>query len=251
MRYCCSRRKELDYVQCLTYPDPEVECIVDLREIGVVIPAYNAEKTIAGVIKELMGHGFEKNHIIVVNDGSKDRTEDVVRSQGVRLLKHEKNMGKGAALRDGFAAAGEMDLKKVFVIDADAQHHVSDVSGFLKLDSSYDMVIGERINVLSSMPLHRQLSNRTVNLVVSLLSGFRTTDVQCGFRYVDLKMFKQVQLKTHNYQTESEMVIKAARHKYRIGFVPVKTIYGNEKSYINPVIDTMRFINMAVRFLWR
>ena len=224
---------------------------MNLSEVGVVIPAYNAEKTVAEVIKELVGYGFKKDNIIVINDGSSDRTEDMIRGQGVTLLNHRKNMGKGAALRDGFAAAGEMDLKKVIVIDADAQHQVSDLSGFFKLDSSYDMVIGERTDILSSMPLHRQLSNRTVNLVVSLLCGFRTTDVQCGFRYVDLKIFRQVQLKTNNYQTESEMVIKAARHKYRIGFVPVTTIYSNEKSHINPVIDTMRFINMAVRFLWR
>jgi hypothetical protein len=83
------------------------------------------------------------------------------------------------------------------------------------------------------------------------LSGIRTTDVQCGFRYLDLKIFDKVDLKTNNYQTESEMVIKAARHNYRVGFVPVTTIYGDEKSYINPLIDTARFVKMAVRFLWR
>jgi glycosyltransferase involved in cell wall biosynthesis len=224
---------------------------VDLREIGIVIPAYNAEKTIGGVIKELIGYGFKKSNIIVINDGSKDNTEDVTRSQDVTLVKHEKNMGKGAALRNGFAAAGQMNLKKVFVIDADAQHRVSETNAFLKLNGHYDMIIGERTDILSAMPLDRMVTNRTVNLVVSLLSGVRTTDVQCGFRYVDLKIFDKVQLRTNNYQTESEMVIRAARNKYKIGFVPVTTIYAGEKSYINPLLDTWRFINMAVRFLWR
>ena len=119
------------------------------------------------------------------------------------------------------------------------------------MNGTYDMVIGERTEIFSKMPLHRQLSNRTVNLVVSLLSGVRTTDVQCGFRFVDLKIFNNVRLKTNNYQTESEMVIRAARNKHKIGFVPITTIYGNEKSHIRGLIDTMRFINMAVRFLWR
>ena len=223
---------------------------MDLREIGVVIPAYNAEKTIAGVIKEIIKCGFEKDNIIVVNDGSADRTEDEVKKQGVTAISHEENMGKGAALRDGFVIAGRKKLKKVFVIDADGQHDVSEVEGFLKLNGRYDMIIGERRDILSAMPLNRLLTNRTVNLVVSLLSGVRTTDVQCGFRYVDLKIFDRVQLKTNNYQTESEMVIKAARQNYTVGFVPVTTIYGNEKSYINPLVDTIRFINMAVRFLW-
>ena len=144
-----------------------------------------------------------------------------------------------------------LNLKKVFVIDADAQHRVSDAREFLKLNGSYDMVIGERTRILSKMPLHRQLSNKTVNLVVSLLSGFRTTDVQCGFRFLDLKVFDNVRLKTNHYQTESEMVIRAARNRYRVGFVPITTIYGNEKSHIRGLIDTMRFVNMAVRFLWR
>ena len=224
---------------------------MDLSKIGVVIPAYNAEKTIAGVIKDLVKYGFKRDNIIVVNDGSSDCTLEMIKDQDVTLLHHEKNMGKGAALKDGFAAAGVMNLRKVFVIDADAQHEVSDADEFLKLNGTYDMVIGERTEIFSKMPLHRQLSNRTVNLVVSLLSGVRTTDVQCGFRFVDLKIFNNVRLKTNNYQTESEMVIRAARNKHKIGFVPITTIYGNEKSHIRGLIDTMRFINMAVRFLWR
>jgi len=223
---------------------------VDLREIGVVIPAYNAEKTIAGVIEEIIKYGFENDNIIVVNDGSADRTEDEVKKQGVTLIGHEENMGKGAALRDGFAVAGQKKLKKVFVIDADGQHDVSEVARFLKLNGHYDIIIGKRKDILSAMPLDRLLTNRTVNLVVSLLSGVRTTDVQCGFRYIDLKIFDKVQLKTNNYQTESEMMIKAVRQNYTVGFVPITTIYGNEKSYINPLVDTIRFISMAVRFLW-
>ena len=223
---------------------------MDLREIGVVIPAYNAEKTIAGVIEEIIKYGFENDNIIVVNDGSADRTEDEVKKQGVTLIGHEENMGKGAALRDGFAVAGQKKLKKVFVIDADGQHDVSEVARFLKLNGHYDIIIGKRKDILSAMPLDRLLTNRTVNLVVSLLSGVRTTDVQCGFRYIDLKIFDKVQLKTNNYQTESEMMIKAVRQNYTVGFVPITTIYGNEKSYINPLVDTIRFISMAVRFLW-
>jgi len=175
----------------------------------------------------------------------------VIRDLGVRMLRHEKNIGKGAALRDGFAAARQMNLKKVIVIDADAQHRVSDADAFLEVNGRYDMTIGERTDILSSMPLDRLLTNRTVNLVVSLLSGVRTTDVQCGFRYIDLKIFDKVCLRTNKYQTESEMVIKAARNKYKIGFVPVSTIYAGEKSYINPLVDTWRFINMALRSLWR
>jgi hypothetical protein len=160
-------------------------------------------------------------------------------------------MGKGAALKSGFAAAAQKHLNKVFVIDADAQHRVSEIKDFLTWNGRYDMIIGERKDILARMPLDRRLTNKAVNLVVSLLSGLRTTDVQCGFRYLDLKIFEKVRLQTNNYQTESEMVVKAVRNDYAVGFVPITTIYGNQKSYINPLVDTLRFINMAVRLLWR
>ncbi len=224
---------------------------MNLREIGVVIPAYNAQQTVGDVIQGVVQHGFARKNVIVINDGSTDATEKVAKKQGVTVVNHRKNVGKGAALRDGFATARQQNLKKVFVIDADAQHQISEIASFLELNGKYDMVIGERKDIRVRMPFHRLLTNRTVNLVVSLLSGIRTTDVQCGFRYLDLRIFDKVDLKTNNYQTESEMVVKAARHNYRIGFAPVTTIYGDEKSYINPLTDTARFIKMAVRFLWR
>ncbi len=222
-----------------------------MKEIGVVIPAYCAGKTIGGVIVDLLNRGFKKENTIVVNDGSMDDTEEVVKSKGVTFVSHNKNMGKGAALKSGFSLARERNIKKVLTIDADAQHQVSEVDAFLELNGQYDILIGERTGILSSMPLRRRLTNHTVNLVVSILSGLRTTDVQCGFRLIDLRIFDKVGLKTNNYQTESEMVIKAAICGYKVGFVPVSTIYRNEKSHIKPLIDTLRFINMAVRFLWR
>jgi glycosyltransferase involved in cell wall biosynthesis len=223
---------------------------VNLAQIAVIIPSYNAEKTIGKVIEQLRHCGFVRKNIIVVNDGSKDKTGYVAGTYGVTLVEHEQNAGKGVALKSGFAHARKENFLKAFVVDADGQHNVSEVTRFLKMNGEYDIIIGERKEILRRMPLDRRLTNRTVNLVVSLLSGVRTMDVQCGFRYIDLGIFDKIELKTNRYETESEMVIKAARKKCRIGFVPVTTIYGNEQSHIDPLLDTIRFINMAVRFLW-
>jgi glycosyltransferase involved in cell wall biosynthesis len=223
---------------------------VGLREIAVIIPAYNAEKTIKKVIEDLVHYGFNKKNIIVVNDGSNDRTGEIAGTCGVTLVEHTQNTGKGAALKSGFVLARRENLQKAFVIDADGQHRVSEITDFLKMNGEFDIIIGERRDILRRMPLDRRLTNKMVNLVVSLLSGIRTTDVQCGFRYIDLRVLDEIRLKTNRYQTESEMVINAGRRKYRVGFVPVTTIYGGEQSHIDPLIDTARFINMAVRFLW-
>ena len=224
---------------------------MDLKHTGAVIPAYNAERTIVSVIKGLSEYGFRHENIIVVDDGSTDMTAELSKKQGITLLSHEKNVGKGAALKSGFEHARKRNLRKVFVIDADAQHDVAEIDTFVKANGCYDMTIGERTEIFKKMPLDRLLTNRTVNLVVSLLSGVRTKDVQCGFRYIDLKILESIILQTNIYETESEMVIKAAWKKFRVGFVPVSTIYGSEKSHINPFVDTLRFIRMAVRFLWR
>jgi len=234
----------------LTFDKTEVQLGVDLSEIGVVIPAFNAEKTISDLVKELLVYGFKKENIIVVNDGSNDRTDEVVTKLRLSVVTHNKNIGKGAALKHGFDTARAKNLKNVFTLDADGQHKVSEINNFLKLKGHYDMIIGSRNNVVN-MPFLRRIVNRMTSLVISLLSKEYISDVQCGFRYINLKIFNKVRLKTNNYQTESEMVIKAVRNRYSIGFVPISTVYSNEKSYINPFIDTIRFIKMAIGFLWR
>ncbi len=221
-----------------------------MNYIGVVIPAYNAEKSIGGIIKSLIESGFEPNTIIVVDDGSKDRTVAVALDYRVDVLTNEKNLGKGASLNRGFKRAISKGLKKVFTIDADGQHRTSDIKKFLKIENEYDLIIGMRLKNSPDMPFIRRIVNRTTSLVISLLGKKYVPDVQSGFRLIDLKIFDKIQLKTKNFQTESELVYKAVKNGYRLGFVPIATLYNSERSYIMPLIDTIRFINMAVRFLW-
>ena len=223
---------------------------VDLENIGVVIPVFNAEKTIGALIEDIIKQGTEPENIIVVDDGSFDRTDEIVRCFGVTYVTHQKNLGKGAALKHGFEVAQAKHMNRVFTLDADGQHMVSEMGSFLKHKDDFDLIIGFRHN-MKSMPTLRRLVNRTTSLVVSLLADSHLADVQCGFRLIDLAIFDRLILRTNNYQTESEMVIRAARLKYRIGSMSITTVYDKEKSYINPFVDTLRFLKMAVGFLWR
>ncbi len=238
-------------ISVLTLSKTEIKLGMRKRDIGVVIPAYNAEATIKDIIKELAGMGLKKENIIVIDDGSADQTYRIVKGLGVTVIHHPKNLGKGASLKDGFNLARSRALKKVFTLDADAQHQVSEIKNFFSHRSLCNLLIGIRKNNLQAMPWPRRLVNRTVSLVVSLLSDKYIPDAQCGFRLIDLKIFDRIKLKTNRYQTESELLIKACRNKYRIDFIPITTRYNSEKSYIKPLIDTIRFINMAVRSLWR
>lgn len=221
-----------------------------LKNIGVVIPAFNAEKTIGSLIKEIDTQGFVSENIIVVDDGSVDRTSEIADRFRVTLIIHERNVGKGAALKHGFQVALEKCIDRVFTLDADGQHRVSEMKRFLQHRDKFDLMVGFRQN-MRGMPILRRLVNRITSLVVSLLAGVHLVDVQCGFRLIDLALCKRICLRTNNYQTESEMVVKAARLKSRIGSIPITTVYNNEKSHIKPVVDTLRFLRMALGFLWR
>jgi glycosyltransferase involved in cell wall biosynthesis len=223
---------------------------MDLKNIGVIIPAYNVETTVGRLIDELIDYGFNRENIIVVNDASTDRTQVVLENAGVHMVSHEKNLGKGAALRHGIHFARRKNFKKVITLDADGQHKVSEIKNFLKKNNA-EVMIGHRQIDLVKMPFQRKIVNKTVSLVTSLLSNKYIPDAQCGFRFIDLKIFDKVNLKANNFQTESELVIKTVRNNYGVAFVPITTVYGEEKSHINPLIDTIRFINMAVRCLWR
>jgi glycosyltransferase involved in cell wall biosynthesis len=224
---------------------------MELSKIGVVIPAYNAERTIGQLLMDLIASGFKKDNVIVVDDGSQDRTVEIAERCGVKVLKNRKNTGKGWVLNQGFNEARRKGLQKVVTMDADGQHRVDELNRFLSSNGDSDIIIGSRRNDLARMPLSRKFTNRTTSLVISLLSNCYVPDVQSGYRLIDLKIFDRVRLRTRNFQTESELVCKAGLAGYRIGSIPISAIYGNERSYILPLRDTVRFIRMAVGFLWR
>jgi len=235
----------------LTLVETGVKWLMELKDIGVLIPAYNAEKTLGQLIADLIDYGFVPKNIVVVDDGSKDGTAKIADQQGAVVIRNPKNTGKGWALKSGFDEARKREFKKVITIDADGQHQVAEIDNFLKLNHQYDVVIGSRRRDFAPMPVIRRLVNRTTSLVVSLLSDRYIPDVQSGFRLINLKIFDKVFLKTKNFQTESEIACKAIRAGYKIGSIPITAVYADEKSYIIPLTDTMRFVNMAVRFLWR
>jgi hypothetical protein len=135
-------------------------------------------------------------------------------------------------------------------MDADGQHLVSDIGVLLSRLQQCDLLIGSRRENMSDMPALRQFVNKVTSLVMSVLSRKRISDVQSGFRLINLRIFDRVKLKTRNFQTESELVYMAIKTGYTVNCVPVTTVYNGQASHIMPVRDTLRFIAMAVRFLW-
>lgn len=213
----------------------------------ILLAAYNVGPLVGEVIERIR---YPRNHILVVDDGSTDNTSEVARSKGVIVIRHTRNLGKGAAHKTGFRYAVTHGYDYVITIDADGQHDPDEIPRFMEAIKHYDMVIGRRYFSWRNMPIVRVFTNVTTSFIVSLLSGQRLRDVQSGYRAIRRTVIERVRLRTNRYQTESEIIVQAARLGFRIGEIPISTIYRREaRSHINPIIDTLRFIKFAISSL--
>lgn len=217
-----------------------------MEKICVLIPSYNEAKTIGGLIRNLKSR-FK--NIYVVDDGSRDNTASVAISEGAAVVVHEKNKGKGASLREGFKHIIKRGFNTVLIMDGDGQHDASDIDNFIKKmdESGADIIVGNRMLDTSSMPLMRIATNRFMSFIISRICGQRVPDTQCGFRLIKSDVLHKIDLKSSNYEIESEILLKAARNGFKIESVPIKTVYNNELSRINPFVDTIRFLSFLVK----
>lgn len=218
-------------------------------KVGVLIPAFNEEEGLPPLLRSLTS--IPKEDILVVDDGSEDKTSEVARAEGVSVVKHAANLGKGAAQQSGFVHFLQRGYESIITMDGDGQHDPLEIPLFLKkAREGADVVVGTRRLNLAEMPLVRYLTNRATSFVVSVLARTRIKDSQSGFRLIRAEVLREVSLTTVKYDAESEILIKAGRRGFRIESLPIKTIYRGERSSINPVLDTLRFIRLAVRGLW-
>ncbi|MGA7161952.1 MAG: glycosyltransferase family 2 protein [Bacteroidota bacterium] len=216
-----------------------------MKNIGVVIPAFNAEGTIGAVIAGITKRAHIEN-IIVVDDGSSDATASIATASGARVLKHPINRGKGAALQTGFDFVLQTSLDAVITLDADLQHPPEFIPQILSLylSGGYDIIIGNRLHDKKGMPIHRVLSNTITTFLVSARTAKRIADSQSGYRLIDRKVLESFRLKSHGFEAETEFIIKAASHGFRFGFVPIETVYDGEKSHMTHFMTTVNFVKV-------
>lgn len=217
--------------------------------VCAVIPAYNPGPGLVPVVRGAARQLGSPGQVLVVNDGSTDGSVESVRGLGVRVLEHERNQGKGVALRTGFAAALDIGADWVFTLDADGQHDPEEMSRFLAeaVTGRSDLLIGNRMADTGNMPWIRIFTNRFTSWVISLLAGQRIKDSQSGYRLISAPVLKAIELRFDRFDSESEILVKAAGAGFRIGEVPIRTIYGEERSTIRPFRDTLRFIALVAR----
>ncbi len=216
--------------------------------ICVLIPSYNEARTIGQIVSDLRAKDLT---VYVVDDGSSDDTAKIAHDAGAVVVKHKRNLGKGASLREGFKHVVKKGFDAVIVMDGDGQHLISDIGSFINKmgGTGADMIIGNRMEDVSLMPKARIHTNRFMSCLISVLSGQHIPDSQSGYRLIKREVLEKVSLKSFNYEIESELIIKSSRAGFRIESVPIKTIYSDEKSRVNPFVDTIRFIVFVFKTL--
>ena len=143
----------------------------------------------------------------------------------------------------------ENNFDAVITMDADGQHLAQDLPIFIKAAEDFNthIVIGNRMLNAEGMPFLRVITNQFMSWLISAISKQEIPDTQCGFRLIKCEVLRKIELKTSKFETESEILIKASRMGFKIKSIPIKSVYGKEKSQINPFIDTLRFIKLIFR----
>lgn len=216
--------------------------------VGAILPALNAARHLPALLDELRAR-HPALRTLVVDDGSSDDTAAVAAAHGAAVVRHEVNRGKGAALATGYRWALDNRLAWVYTMDADGQHLPAEMGRFLEaaLAGGWDVVVGSRMDAPAGMPWVRKATNRFTSAVVSRLAGCRIPDSQSGFRLFRVPPLAGLELVTSRYDTESEILVRLAWRGCRIGAVPISTVYGEERSSIRPLRDTVRFFRLAAR----
>ncbi len=214
-----------------------------------IIPAYNEEKNIRKVIQECQKY---VHYIIVVDDGSEDNTLEVAKNLNVIIVRNKQNSGKTEALKKGFSRGLKEDAEIFVLLDADGQHNPSEIPQFLeKIQQGFDLVVGARRFNNKVMPRIRIIANSISSFLVSLVCGFNVEDSQSGYRAIRKDLLKSITLTSSQFQIDTETIIKAVKCGFKVGFIPIETIYRTEaKSTINQFIDPLKFIILLIKLVF-
>ena len=216
--------------------------------VSVVIPVFNEEVTVGNVVTrtkktlEQMGVSYE---ILVVDDGSDDRSADIAQELKAHVLK-KAHQGKGFALRFGFGQAkGEL----VVTLDADGSHKPEEIPLVLRYlrEDKADFVVGSRFlnseENKTKIPKVNRTGNRMFNDLIGYLTGVTISDSQSGFRAIRSSLIKRMKLGSHGYEVESEMLVKALKIGARVAETPIsfdqRTV---GKSKLDPIKDGARIL---------
>jgi len=214
------------------------------RTILALVPAHDEAPRIGPVVRAAAAH----LPVLVVDDGSSDATAEVAAAAGATVLSQHPNRGKGAALRAGFARAIADGALAVVTLDGDGQHDPAELPRFVAAERArpVELVVGRR--EFGRMPLVRRLSNTAGTVLLSAAVGRWIPDNQSGYRLVGRRlMAEMLASREDGFAFEVEMIAVCLREGWPIQWVPISTMYGEERSHIRPLHHLREFVAVAGR----
>jgi glycosyltransferase involved in cell wall biosynthesis len=214
--------------------------MLEWNECAVVLPCLNEATTIATLVTALRQRF---STVVVVDDGSTDETAVSARNAGALVLSHDRNRGKGLALRTGLSRARQNGFEWAFTLDGDGQHAPDDLPSFLEAAEQTGalLLVGNRMDNAAAIPWLRRQVNRWLSRRLSWRTGRHLPDTQCGFRLLHLGTWASLHLRTERYEVESETLMAFLDANHPVTFVPIRVIGRGRKSSIRPLVDTLRW----------
>ncbi len=208
----------------------------------VIIPTYNNSGTLADVVERALK---VCPNVVVVNDGSTDNIEAELCGINVIVISHERNLGKGKALKTGLRYAGMNGYTHAVTIDADGQHFPEDIPALIEASAEHpeSIIVGCRNLTSENMPRQNTFANRFSNFWFRLQTAQKLDDTQSGFRIYPLESLYGMRLVTSRYEAELELLVFAAWHGVSVKCVPVRVWYapeGERVSHFRPFWDFFR-----------
>jgi len=224
-----------------------------VAELAALIPALDCEATIGAVVRGTLAH---VTRVLVIDDGSGDRTADAAKAAGAEVLRQPENRGKGAALRTGLRALRERGATHALTLDGDAQHYPDDIPALLRAsaEAPHALVLGARQHEPGSLVPIRAFGNRFANRWVRIACGKDLEDTQSGFRVYPIEATLALGCRAKRFAFETEVVIQAARAGLPIRSVPVRVWNppaGERTSHFRGFSDTVRIVFTVIGLLLR
>lgn len=219
--------------------------------VAAVIPAYDAARTIASVVRETLEAFDGVGQVYVVDDGSRDATADLAREAGAVVLSHEHNRGKGRALRTGLGRAAADGHAAAVTLDADGQHPPSEARRLALLPTDPGaLILGIRDLKGAGAPRPNRISNAISNGFLSMFSRKLLADTQCGLRRYPLPRVLEIGGRDDGYAFEAEIILLAIAAKLPIVETPIAVVYPEDRTtHFDSVRDPMRVIRRVVKTL--
>jgi glycosyltransferase involved in cell wall biosynthesis len=215
------------------------------RHCAAIIPCLNEAQTIAKLVSEVRTY---VDTVLVIDDGSDDATGSLAEGTGAIVIRNERPCGKGAALVKAIRWLHHENFEWALTMDGDGQHLPSDIPHFFREaeGTSATMIVGNRMESAGPMPIIRKMTNRWMSKQLSRVAGRSLPDTQCGFRLIRVAIWLSVDIHSRHFEIESESLMAFLRAGEQIGFVPIQSVYGTERTKIRPALDSLRWF----RWFW-